>query len=229
MVAGSFAGPWRGELGAGRAHVVATGIGEGDMAAAAPGSAQRRHAVAGRPWVAINQVHGASVRVVGPADDPADAVDADAAVTDRDDVALAVLTADCAPIALASPEGVIGVAHAGWRGLLAGVVGATVDAMVALGATSIDAVVGPCICVGCYEFSSTDLAAAVEAFGPEIAGRDRQGHPAFDLSAGVVAALGRAGVARVDAVPGCTAHDAGWWSWRARADRARQATVVFTA
>ena len=71
--------------------------------------------------------------------------------------ALAVLTADCAPVALASPEGVFGVAHAGWRGLVAGVLERTVDAMRALGATEIGAVLGPCIRAECYEFGPADL------------------------------------------------------------------------
>ena len=89
-------------------------------------------------------MHGARVVVVeGPGGAAGEA--ADAAVATSAGAALAVLTADCAPVALASPEGVLGVAHAGWRGLRAGVVEATVTTMRRLGATRIEAVLGPCV------------------------------------------------------------------------------------
>ena len=138
-----------------------------------------------------------------------------------------MLTADCAPVALASDEGVVGVAHAGWRGLAAGVVDATVEAMRSLGATRIQAVLGPCIRTACYPFGAEDLDTVVTLTGPEVRGLDRHGRPALDLAAGVVAVLRRAGVDDVDDVGTCTACSDGHWSWRARRDHARQATVVW--
>ncbi|HMC67930.1 MAG TPA: polyphenol oxidase family protein, partial [Mycobacteriales bacterium] len=69
---------------------------------------------------------------------------------------LAVQVADCVPIALVAASAV-GVVHAGWRGLVAGVVGKSVDAMRGLGATEIEAIVGPCIEPACYEFGASDL------------------------------------------------------------------------
>lgn len=211
----------------GGATVCCTAASDGDLAASDPATlAARRAAIIDRPWTSLRQVHGAGVVVVRDAGDGV-GVEADAAVSADGDVALAVLTADCAPVALASPEGVIGVAHAGWRGLVAGVIGATVDAMRALGAGEIHAVVGPCIHPSCYSFSAGDLDAAVAAGGPELRGVDRLGGPALDLPAGVVAALGRAG-ALVHAESGiCTACSAAHWSWRARRDTARQATVIW--
>ncbi|HET9690580.1 MAG TPA: polyphenol oxidase family protein [Acidimicrobiales bacterium] len=219
--------PWRTALAGGRVEVACTGRPAGDLSGDGPEVVARRAAVVARRWVRLRQVHGADVRVVRTAADAGDPVAADAAVTDVHEVALAVLTADCAPIALGSPEGVVGVAHAGWRGLLAGVVGATVEAMAALGATSVEAVVGPCIEPACYEFSADDLAAAVARFGPEVEGRDRLGRPALDLPAGVAAALGRAGACVVPGPAICTACSADHWSWRARRDTARQATVAW--
>ena len=212
----------------GGARVACTGRPDGDFAAGDPQVLCARQArIVDRPWSRPVQVHGARVvEVRAPGDGCG--VEADALVTRRADTAVAVLTADCAPVALASPEGVIGVAHAGWRGLVAGVIGATVDAMSDLGATAIHAVVGPCIHVECYQFSPPDLDAAVALGGEALRGRDAAGHPALDLPAGVRAALDRAGVTLDDVAPACTACAPGYWSWRAGADRSRQATVVWS-
>ena len=79
--------------------------------------------------------------------------------------ALAILTADCASVALGSAEGVFGAVHAGWRGLLAGVVEATVAAMRARGAGDVVGALGPCIHPECYEFSDADLDAVAAAYG----------------------------------------------------------------
>jgi YfiH family protein len=198
----------------------------GDLAGDGPEVEGRRRSLVDLPWTRLRQVHGAGVvHVRGRGDGVG--VEADAAVTASPGVALAVLTADCAPVALASPEGVIGVAHAGWRGLLAGVLEATVAAMADLGASRIEAVVGPCIEVACYEWSAADLAAAVGRFGPAIEGRSATGAPAFDLPAGVSAALRRAGVVSVTGPTVCTACSADHWSWRAGHDLQRQATVAW--
>lgn len=100
----------------------------------------------------VNQVHSVNVVVVtGPtADRPA----ADAMVTDRPGVALSILTADCQPVLLADPQaGVIGAAHAGWKGALGGILEGTVAAMERLGARAdrITAVIGPTISQRAYE------------------------------------------------------------------------------
>src|SRR5690606_7035253 len=102
----------------------------------------------------VHQVHSADVAVLRAGDDPAAlaGMRADAIVTDRPGVALAVLTADCQPILLADPEaGVIGAVHAGWRGALSGVIEAAVGAMNDLGASRIRAVIGPTISQRAYE------------------------------------------------------------------------------
>src|SRR5438876_12396346 len=86
----------------------------------APDVATRRRVVVDLRWTWLRQVHGDRVVTVSSPGAGAGSR-ADAAVTDQAGCALAVLTADCAPVALASPQGVLGVAHAGWRGLEAGV------------------------------------------------------------------------------------------------------------
>jgi copper oxidase (laccase) domain-containing protein len=130
-------------------------------------------------------------------------------------------------VALSSEEGVIGVVHAGWRGLLAGVVEAAAEAMERLGAGRLFAAVGPCIWPHAYEFSSPELDTLARQFGPVVRATAASGRPALDLPAAVGAALGRAGVALLAESQTCT-HCSTWhWSWRARADPGRQATVVW--
>jgi YfiH family protein len=108
--------------------------------------------VAPEALVTVHQVHSAdAVLITTP---PALRPRADAMVTATPGIALAVLTADCQPVLFADPQaGVIGAAHAGWRGARDGVLEATIDAMEALGAErrNIAAVVGPCISQNAYE------------------------------------------------------------------------------
>jgi purine-nucleoside/S-methyl-5'-thioadenosine phosphorylase / adenosine deaminase len=101
-----------------------------------------------RAWTCLHQVHGADVHEAGShiarGLPPADAsVSADPAAV------LAILTADCAPVALVGP-GVVGAVHAGWRGLAAGVVEAAVERMTEMAGEAPAAVVGPCIHPCCY-------------------------------------------------------------------------------
>jgi len=131
----------------------------------------------------------------------------DGLVTDRPGLTLGILTADCAPVLFADPEaGVIGAAHAGWRGALDGVLEAAVEAMTDLGARSdrICAAIGPAIAQDSYEvgpeypapFLARDAADA-RFFRPAT----RPGHFRFDLAgyvAGRLAALGLASVERLD-------------------------------
>jgi hypothetical protein len=186
----------------------------------------RRRSVVDLAWTVLVQVHGARVVTVDhPGDCSGEA--ADGAVSSSAGVALAVLSADCAPVALSSPEGVIGVAHAGWRGLRAGVIEATVQSMRRLGATKIEAVLGPCIHPCCYTFGAADLAQVESRLGCPIAGRDSQGELSLDLPAGVGAALRAAGASLVDMSRQCTAHSDGLWSWRSEQTKRRQATVIW--
>lgn len=108
--------------------------------------------VASDHLVSVHQHHSADViHVVDPY---AERPKADAMVTARPDIALGILTADCQPVLFADPENeVIGAAHAGWGGALNGVLEATVDAMVTLGASrdNIQAVIGPSISQAAYE------------------------------------------------------------------------------
>ena len=187
---------------------------------------EARAALADVPWTWLRQVHGAGVVVVtGPG--RCRGQEGDAAVTACAGTGLAVLTADCAPVALSSPEGVVGVVHAGWRGLMAGVVEAAVNAMERLGATRVFAALGPVVRSHAYPFSPADLARVVSRFGPGVEARDIEGQPALDLPAAVAAALEEAGASLVADAGTCTHCSPDHWSWRARTDRGRQAAVVW--
>ena len=148
--------------------------------------------------MAVQQVHGTAVAVL---DTPwSTRPVADALVTARPGLLLGIVTADCAPVLFAGiggEHGVIGAAHAGWRGAVAGVLEATLDAMRALGARDIVAVVGPCIAQASYEVGA-DLRDAVLARDP-VDGAfftgGLAGHWHFDLPGYCLARLAAAGAA----------------------------------
>ena len=128
-------------------------------------------------FVFARQVHGAGVRVVGPADRGSgaftldDAVpDTDALVTTSPDVVLAILTADCVPIVLHDPvAGVLACVHAGWRGTVARVPAAAVAAMQSLGTRPSDilAGVGPAVAPARYQVGPDVHQAVTRSFGPD--------------------------------------------------------------
>jgi YfiH family protein len=139
---------------------------------------------------------------------------ADAMVTRRRDLALGILTADCAPVLFADPKAaVIGAAHAGWRGAVSGVVEATLTAMEKLGAerSRVHAAIGPCIAQLSYEVGP-EFPAPFLAEDPENARfflpAPRAGHFLFDLGGYVEAKLQAAGIAAIDRSRDDTARDA---------------------
>ena len=173
--------------------------------------------------VGLTQVHGPDVVQVTDPWQPGAGPRADAMVTNRPDISLGIITADCAPILLADTNaGVVGAAHAGWRGAVAGVIEATVAAMVRLGAHrgTVTAAIGPCIRQASYEVSA-DLRDAVLA---DNTANDRFFVPGqraarwqFDLAAYCAARLTAAGIGRIDIVDADTAaEEAKFFSYRRR-------------
>lgn len=183
------------------------GLGSGDEPAAVAEN-RRRAADAvcpGAQLVTLYQVHSAkAVTVDAPFGDDA-RPQADAMVTNRAGLLLGILTADCVPVLFADVQaGVVGAAHAGWKGALGGVTDATLDAMAALGAdrSRIVVAIGPCIGRKSYEVSD-DFALRFEADDPAnerfFAG-GRAGHRYFDIEAYVIHRLASAGVTCIDAL-----------------------------
>lgn len=169
----------------------------------------RRRAVAavapGAALVTVRQIHSPDA-LYATAPWPDDArPEADAIVTDRPGLALGILTADCTPVLLADREaGVIGAAHAGWKGAFSGVIESVVAAMAQRGARRerIAAAIGPVIARKSYEVDEAFLRRFAEAdpanerfFTP-----GREGHHQFDIEAYVLARLAQAGVRFAEAL-----------------------------
>jgi YfiH family protein len=151
----------------------------------------------------LTQVHGTRVVTAAAPWAAGQGPKGDAMVTDRPGLALAIVTADCAPVLLVDAERrIVGAAHAGWRGAVAGVLEATVAAMAALGALPgrITAAIGPCVAQASYEVGP-DLRDAVLAGSPAdsafFAAGQREDRWQFDLPGYCAARLAAAGVGHV--------------------------------
>lgn len=201
-------------------HALFTTRAAGDLALD-PGALARE---LGMPVAQSPQVHGSDARVVwapGELDQPAP--EADAQVTALHGVACAVRVADCLPVVLIAPEAVAAV-HGGWRGLAAGVLEAALDAMGALGASTIAAAIGPGARVCCYE-AGDEVHAAFARYGPGA----REGRNA-DLAHVATSILRARSVEAVHDSAVCTicAPEDLLWSHRREAERAgRQGGVAW--
>ena len=160
--------------------------------------------IPGAPLASVYQVHSPTAVVVTEATPNEARPKADALVTDRKGLLLGIVTADCAPVLLADVEaGVVGAAHAGWRGATAGVTDQAIAAMISLGARveRIAAAVGPAIGKASYEVDH-DFAERLLVDDPDnerFLGEGPTGNPHFDLEAYVVARLAAAGIRRIEA------------------------------
>ncbi|PXW55713.1 hypothetical protein C7450_109121 [Chelatococcus asaccharovorans] len=163
--------------------------------------------------IGLYQVHSPDVITVDAPWRDAERPRADAMVTATPGIALGVSSADCGPLLFADPQaGVVGAAHAGWKGAFAGVAEATLAAMETLGARreATTVVLGPMISRAAYEVGPEFRARFLEQdpdnaafFTPSA----REGHAMFDLPAYIVARLVRAGVGRIFDTSLCTYGD----------------------
>jgi purine-nucleoside/S-methyl-5'-thioadenosine phosphorylase / adenosine deaminase len=169
----------------------------------------RRRAVAailpGGDLATVHQVHSAEAVYVEQPWPQDQRPHADAMVTDRPALLLGILTADCAPVLFADAEaGVIGAAHAGWRGALAGVTDSTIAAMEAIGARRerIHAAVGPCIGQASYEVDDSfrDRFLEADEGNSRFFAVGAAGKPHFGLEAYVVHRLLEARIGEVEAL-----------------------------
>lgn len=193
--------------------------------------------------VFMDQHHGATIarvgapRVAGASSGPEDAHDhghdgdegdppsADALMSGSTEVTLAVMVADCVPVLLADRGvGLVAAVHAGRPGMMAGIVDATVSALVEAGATHLEAVVGPSVCPRCYEVPE-QMRAEAAAVHPAAFGVSRQGTPAVDVAAAVVSQLREAEVA-VTWLSGCTREEEDLFSYRREGETGRFVGLV---
>lgn len=187
---------------------------------------RRRQGLMVGEWTWLKQVHGAGVVVVAEPGGGAGSV-ADGAVTAVAEAVLAVHTADCAPVVVVG-HGAVGVAHAGWRGIVAGVLSEVVRALRSLApdpGAVLRAVVGPVIRPSAYEFGPAELTAVSRAARRDVASVTSWGAPALDLVSAVRGALHTVGVSEVDDL-GLDTSDECFFSHRVRGELARQATAV---
>ncbi len=201
------------------------GLGTGDAAVAENRARAVAAVLPGARLVTVYQVHSASCVVAGDWS-TADRPHADALVTNQPGTLLGILTADCAPVLLADRRaGVVGAAHAGWKGAVAGVTDSTIAAMEALGAQRGDivAAIGPCIAQPSYEVDS--------GFQQRLLGDDqanaqfftagRSDHWQFDLESYVAGRLEQAGIGMIERLGLDTyVDDARFFSFRRATHRA---------
>jgi YfiH family protein len=186
----------------------------------------------------ISQVHGVDVVDAAEVREDGPVLVADASVATQARVVCAVMTADCLPVLFADKAGtVVGAAHAGWRGLAAGVLGKTVDAMRARGAGEIVAWMGPAIGPEQFEVGAdvhdafVGGASAQEEARARAAFRPFDGRPGkylADIYALARIALAREGVASVAGGSYCTASEAErFYSYRRDGVTGRLASLIW--
>jgi copper oxidase (laccase) domain-containing protein len=202
-------------------HVRCSTVADGDfhrVRVPFPELERRRRMLVDRPWTMLDERHGLTVREVTRAGEHDGAI-GDVAVTGIDDAVLGCWVGDCAPVALVGDRR-FATAHAGWRGLAAGVLDIAADAL----AEPVRSVVlGPVIGACCYEFGEDDLVAVASGVGlpvRSIGSVTSRGTQALDLHAVVGGVADRFGAAFV-VLGGCTGCSYPGYSHRVRRDRRR--------
>ena len=201
---------------AGRRLHLGTGVAQADWARAAEDLG-----VAGWPTAYVSQVHGDQALW---AETDGCVGEADAVFTREPELLVAVRTADCVPV-LVWGESVVGAIHAGWRGLAAGIIPKALQMLSKEG--PLHAVVGPSICMDCYEVGEEVVQGIARWTEPKLFVRRGLGKPHVDGGAAAVAQLRRAGVAHVERLAECSRCDTRLWSHRRDGAQAgRQAGLV---
>ena len=155
----------------------------------------------GKKLVTAYQIHSDITHVVSGGEDK---LEGDALVTNKAGIAIGVLTADCTPILFEDNKaGVIGAAHAGWKGARFGIISSVIRAMQNLGAQNITAVVGPCIQATSYEVRE-DFAAVFASESPKnsefFTKTEKDGHLMFNLPAYVEMKLRKNGIEHIEII-----------------------------
>ena len=178
------------------------------------------------PWSYLKQVHGGEIIRIRNSGD-SQGVEGDGMISSTSGIPMAIQVADCAPIVLICETPVIGIVHAGWRGLLAGIVQNACSEMEKLGGHPTTAVVGSCIYPEHYEFGSVELEYMTREFGPTVESETLGGRPALDIPETAKIALRRNNVFDTHFIGDCTASSGKHWSHRVRGDKERQAMIAW--
>jgi copper oxidase (laccase) domain-containing protein len=213
-----------------QAIVVVTGRAFGDVSVPAGGPERLSH-VLDTPVAYLSQVHSATVVALGSGEgSPGTATRAgegDAIVAGPGaKSALAVFGADCPVLGLVGDDGVIAAVHAGWRGLVAGVVRRAAEAMRERGARYFHAVLGPHVCRLCYEFGEDLLEGFASRWGKGVVATSRRQRPSLDLARVLELELEAVGAQGLTRLGGCTACGQEFFSWRKERASERHALVV---
>ena len=178
------------------------------------------------PWSYLKQVHGGEIIKIRNSGD-CQGAEGDGMISSTSGIPMAIQVADCAPIVLICETPVIGIVHAGWRGLLAGIVQNACSEMEKLGGHPTTAVVGSCIYPEHYEFGSVELEYMTREFGPTVESETLGGRPALDIPETAKIALRRNNVFDTHFIGDCTASSGKHWSHRVRGDKERQAMIAW--
>ena len=194
----------RGGVSSGELASLNCGLGSGDDPALIAENRRRvtDAVLPGATLTGVYQVHGSRCVIVDDETDLAARPEADALATRTPGILLGILTADCVPVLFADRDaGVVGAAHAGWKGALAGVTDSALDAMESLGARRADIAVaiGPCIARASYEVDENFVQRFVadDPANERFFAAGKPGHAMFDIAAYVAARLAAAGVTRI--------------------------------
>jgi YfiH family protein len=216
-------------------HTLFSDVYDGDLAVTLPPEVlePRRSLLAAGSWTWLKQVHGAEVvRVAAPGEGAG--TTADASMSTVGGAVLAVAVADCTPLLMWAPLGtgaVVAAVHAGWRGILTGVIGSAVRAMAAEGVEPAELgwAIGACICPEHYEFDGPQREELAEMYGPPVAALTATGSPSLDLRAAVAGAMAAEGVSSAahDAASVCTLESDRHWSHRGDGSRSRQVGAIW--
>ena len=210
------------------AKVLSTDSLDGNLSISQPAEQlhQTQRRIIDAPWSYLKQVHGGKVfRIKNSGDHQVE--EGDGMITTTSGIPMAIQVADCAPIALICETSVIGIIHAGWRGLLAGIVENACTEMRKLGGYPTIAVVGPCIYPEHYEFGSGELKHMTREFGPTVESETKEGTPALDIPETAKIALRRSNVLDTLFIGGCTASSEKHWSHRVGGNIERQAMIAW--
>jgi hypothetical protein len=177
-------------------------------------------------WSFLTQVHG-SENIEVKENGSVLGLEGDALFTTQERKVLTIQTADCVPVALISNSVAIAVIHAGWKGLLNGVIENASEALQKEFPGDLAAVIGPHIGPCCYEYGRKDLDSFIEMFGASVAGVTNSSTDSLDLMAIVRVILEKRGIELVYKDGSCTSCDSKFWSYRSSGTQKRQSLFAW--